>query len=64
MKYLWARHKTGRTLILLPVVGLYLLLLFVYHRTPYQIMTCLAVGSWISVVALLISVFWRKKTRD
>lgn len=52
INYLWARQQTCRSLLLLPVVGLYLLLLLLFHRTPEQIINCLAAGGWASLIVL------------
>lgn len=62
-KYLWARHQTGRALLLLPVVAVYFALLFVFHETPKQMIGCLAFAGWSSVAVLLGSVFFGSKPR-
>jgi O-antigen/teichoic acid export membrane protein len=62
-KYLWARHRTGRALLLLPVVAVYFLLLFLFHETPKQMIGCLAIGGWSSVAVLIGSVFTGSRSR-
>lgn len=56
IKYLWARHRTGAVLLVLPVVAVYLLVLYLHHRTPYQIVACLAVASWSALALLMLPV--------
>jgi O-antigen/teichoic acid export membrane protein len=56
-RYLWARHRTGRALILAPVVALYLGALFLFHETPGQMIACLAAGGTCALVALLGAAF-------
>ncbi|AKJ65039.1 oligosaccharide flippase family protein [Kiritimatiella glycovorans] len=56
-KYLWARHLTGRTLGLLPLVTGYLMALFAFHETPRQMIACVAAGGWLSIAFLMISMF-------
>ena len=57
LNYLLARHEVKFSLsIVLPVL-LYLVLLFFFHRTPAQIVGCLAVGSWSALILLLGAVY-------
>lgn len=52
LKYLWARHLTGRAMLLVPVVAIYLVLLYFHHRTPGQMIACLGIGSWGALAVL------------
>lgn len=63
LKYLWARHRTGRALVLIPAVLFYLILLVFFHRTPQQIIGCLAAGSWTGFALLLMSAVLPVKTK-
>jgi heptosyltransferase-2 len=64
LKYLWARHRTRRALVLIPAVLFYLSLLIFFHRTPEQIIGCLAAGSWTSLVLLIGAVLLPTHSRD
>lgn len=57
IKYLWARQQLGKAMILVPIVLVYLLILYLFHRTPYQIVCCLAIASWLSLSLLIIAAF-------
>lgn len=61
VKYLWARNRTLHVLAILPPVIIYLVLLFLFHRTPQQIISCLAVGSWGALLLLLLMLFIKPK---
>lgn len=56
VKYLWARSRTRQVLLLVPLVLAYLAGLFFFHETPYQMMACLAAGSWGSLICILVSI--------
>ncbi len=64
VKYLLARHQIRSCLLIVFPVGIYLLLLFFFHRTPAQIISCLAVGSWGSLLLLLGAVFRTIRTTE
>ena len=55
--YLWARHKAAQTLWLLPALGVYLLLLALFHQTPQQMIACLLVGGLVAL-AVLTGLTW------
>lgn len=57
MKYLLARHQVRSALVIVGPCALYLILLFFFHRTPLQIISCLAVGSWGSLLLLSGAVY-------
>lgn len=53
LRYLWARKLTGRVLLLFPLALTYLAILYIYHRSPEQIIACLAIGGWGGLILLL-----------
>ena len=60
-QYLWARHKPKSTLLLVPVVGIYALLLFLFHDTPRQMIACLGFAGWSSILVLFAAVIYTSK---
>jgi len=57
LKYVWARHLTSRALaLLLPIAAGYLTLLYFHHRTAFEMINCLAAGSWTALAALVLLV--------
>ncbi|WP_372797278.1 hypothetical protein [Pontiella sp.] len=61
IKYLWARNRMARVLTFIPVVVLYLVILFFFHRTPEQIIGCLAIGTWGTLVVLLGALIFKSR---
>lgn len=55
-QYLWARHRTGSVLWLLPIAALYLAGLGLWHGTPTAMITVLAVAGWVSLAVLMMEV--------
>jgi len=64
-QYLWARHKPWIVLWLVPAAIIYIGLLFVHHDSPEQMISCLFVGGWLSLIILgiLVAIVLKRDSR-
>ena len=61
-EYLWARHRTGPVLCLLPVMLAYLVALFMFHETARDMMVAFSACSWVSLAVLSVLTFRKSNT--
>jgi len=64
VQYLWARDRTGKVLLIAPIVVIYLVLLFIFHQTPLQMIACLAFGGWVSIAILALLIIKPKTEHE
>lgn len=64
LKYVWARDNIRGALQLIPVVGLYLIVLYFNHTTPNRIIASLAFGSTLALAVLMRAVFHKAKVQE
>ena len=64
LKYVWARDNIRGAMQLIPVVALYLIVLYFNHTTPNRIIASLAIGSSLALAVLLRAVFCKSKAHE